>query len=70
MVIGTMHVLLVAIALFNGIPVVLKQKKLACRERVAGTISDHLVMYVVELDCCASVLLYEFMILSSNYSMA
>jgi len=45
-------------------------KNLACRERVAGMISDHLVMYVVELDCCASVLLYEFMILSSNYSMA
>ena len=45
-------------------------KNLACRERVAGTISDQLVMYVVELDCCASVLLYEFMILSSNYSMA
>ena len=51
-VIGTMHVLLVTIALFNGFPVVFNMKILACMEHVASTISDHLVML-----CCGNELL-------------
>ena len=51
-VIGTMHVLFEVIALFNGFPVVFYMKNLACMERVASTISDHLVML-----CCGNELL-------------
>ena len=66
-----MHVLHVVMVLFNEFPVVFFKKYLACMEHVASTISDPFgdVMFV-EMNYCASVLLYKFMILSSNYSMA
>ena len=38
-VIGTVHVIRVVIALFNGFPIVFGKKILACTEHVASTIS-------------------------------
>ena len=66
-----MHVIHVVITLFNEFPVVFGKKKFG----MYGTRCEYdkwsyWWCYVVEMNYCASVLLYEFEILSSKYSMA
>ena len=56
---------------FNEFPVVFGKKSLACTEHVVSMTSGSFGWcYVVEMNYYASVLLYEFEILFSNYSMA
>ena len=70
-VIGTMHVIHVVIALFNEFPVVFGQEKFGMYgTRFKNDKWSYWWCYVVEMNYCASVLLYEIEILSSNYSMA